>query len=929
MTLITTLTIPRLSQSYQKLGNSAFYQNTPILLSTRPKSSSSRRKFSLSSRQSSNSGTNASRSSTTKPDDLESKYPNHLIWHSTSRNANLAHSGPILEQVSDIFTFQGIRRVKTDGAFNNVTNLENVLNLKKTKEPKNTRKALKVAPPSIESPILTSTRKSSALYPKTTHSRTGDNKISKHTGACKMHSFIQFITTPTADTLGTALLLHFDDKRYLIGNIHEGTQRACIQRGTKLSKVSDIFLTGTTEWRNTGGLIGMVLTLADTVNLAKASVAEKALSKLKRDQSNNSESPMVPQEVEAKGNAEARLEKDNHLTVHGGPNLVHTVATARRFVFRKGLPIRINEHLEDGKKTGLGPNWTDEKLQIWTMPISPVNTGQGFTVSRSQSPRKRSFDEFSDVEDHVIPTMASQNESSKNMYIKGEEKKQETRRAVVASMFESAWRYDALQEVYLSQALNLTVHFVRNQETKKIERYAGPMPTTAEPLSDVKVLIRTAWPGALIEHLPSTTPSPIAMSYIIRNHRQRGKFLPSKAIALQVPKGPLFAELASGNDVLLEDGKTITPEMVLAEGKQGGGIAVVDLPSTHYVEGLVNRPEWTSAEVMDGVEAVIWILGPGVGSDECLSNFMQKFSHMKHIISSEDYCPNYLSMDSSASATIRLNQIDSTRYPLPIHDNTARLPVPQNDSEQGQKLDITPANRGLTIQLEPSVRIEPETSVPPLNTAVLLDEMSKEVLELARVAREELNSEQVRNETAEQNLPSPDAEIICLGTGSALPSKYRNVSGTLLRVPGYGSYLLDCGENTLGQLRRIFTPPELAEVLRDLKLIWISHLHADHHLGITSVIKAWSKENYGGENDTIKRSMNTSTKLLHDPAKMIREEKRLFVVGDSGITNWLHEYASVEDYGYDQLVPLAVYNSFPWLKWNDKPVGFETQDLIM
>lgn len=38
----------------------------------------------------------------------------------------------------------------------------------------------------------------------------------------KMRSYIQFLTTPTADTSGTCLLLHFDDKRYLVGNIHEG-----------------------------------------------------------------------------------------------------------------------------------------------------------------------------------------------------------------------------------------------------------------------------------------------------------------------------------------------------------------------------------------------------------------------------------------------------------------------------------------------------------------------------------------------------------------------------------------------------------------------------------------------------------------------------------------------------------------------------------
>ena len=63
----------------------------------------------------------------------------------------------------------------------------------------------------------------------------------------KMKSHIQFLTTPTADTPGTTLLIHFDNKRYIIGNISEGTQRAFVEYGARLIKVSYIFITGKTE----------------------------------------------------------------------------------------------------------------------------------------------------------------------------------------------------------------------------------------------------------------------------------------------------------------------------------------------------------------------------------------------------------------------------------------------------------------------------------------------------------------------------------------------------------------------------------------------------------------------------------------------------------------------------------------------------------
>lgn len=42
--------------------------------------------------------------------------------------------------------------------------------------------------------------------------------------------------------------------------------------------------------------------------------------------------------------------------------------------------------------------------------------------------------------------------------------------------------------------------------------------------------------------------------------------------------------------------------------------------------------------------------------------------------------------------------------------------------------------------------------------------------------------------------------------------------------------LLDVGEGTLGQIYR-FYGDESDDVIRKLKAIYISHLHADHHIG--------------------------------------------------------------------------------------------------
>ena len=768
----------------------------------------------------------------------------------------------------------------------------------------------------------------------------------------KMHNFIQFITTPTSDTPGTALLLHFDDKRYIIGNAHEGLQRASLQIGAKVLRSKDVFLTGRTEWQSNGGLLGMILTLADATKASAASKAEtarlKSEHKRKRDER---EGQRQKRDSDAKPDAKPdaspsqatptpastqSMEEDLMMRLHGGPNLFHTLATARSFIFRKGLPIKVFEHGGEKEKVDNAerdwePTWSDNRIQVWAMPINPSDVSERNESPRIDSPRKRSLGEF----------MAGEPPSQKEIFDQWsvlpippegqEERNQQIREKAVSEMFSSAWNAENLIEMPLREVKMPAVVFIRDQVTKELARYDGPLPDGTAPVPDVNVLVRRAWPGALIDFLPPTKRSSTAMSYIIRNHRMRGRFRPAAARERNVPSGPLWTALASGSSVQSSDGVTVTPDMVLEPSKDGSGVAVIDLPSSNYVHDLVCRSEWSVEKVMSGVKAIIWILGPGVIQDQTLLKFIEGQSEVQHIISAPEQCPNYLSMTSAASMAIRHNQIDPARYSIPVHNNVvpSTSENPSNPMEtllQALPKYCQPARRGLKLQLAPKFVVAEEAVVPTLDTALVVRETSQDALQLSQAAREEISSSAVQAQTLSQNLPSPDAEIICLGTGSAMPSQHRNVSATLLRVPGCGSYLMDCGENTLGQLKRMYTAPQLAEVLQDLKLIWISHLHADHHLGLTSVIKAWYEEVHG--KDAVKRPKPTIMEVMLDPIKLLEDGKRLCIVGHEHMMRWLEEYSSVEDFGYDHLVPLA---SCPVktqdrdvcsLEWNGVNVGF-------
>lgn len=82
-----------------------------------------------------------------------------------------------------------------------------------------------------------------------------------------------------------------------------------------------------------------------------------------------------------------------------------------------------------------------------------------------------------------------------------------------------------------------------------------------------------------------------------------------------------------------------------------------------------------------------------------------------------------------------------------------------------------------------------------------------------------------------------DAVVTFLGTASAEPSKYRNVSGILVHTPNSGNFILDCGEGSLSQIYRCFPEKIADKTILNLKAIFLSHVHADHHLGTVNVLQ--------------------------------------------------------------------------------------------
>src|SRR5690606_302726 len=87
--------------------------------------------------------------------------------------------------------------------------------------------------------------------------------------------------------------------------------------------------------------------------------------------------------------------------------------------------------------------------------------------------------------------------------------------------------------------------------------------------------------------------------------------------------------------------------------------------------------------------------------------------------------------------------------------------------------------------------------------------------------------------------------------------------------------LLDCGEGSMGQLFRHVggCRQRFQEQVNAIQVVWISHNHADHHLGLLRLLQL--------------RKVNNLNSNKDDP---------VLIIGPTPLQYWLKEYATVDKY---------------------------------
>ena len=310
-------------------------------------------------------------------------------------------------------------------------------------------------------------------------------------------------------------------------------------------------------------------------------------------------------------------------------------------------------------------------------------------------------------------------------------------------------------------------------------------------------------------------------NYHFKVNERTGRLDLNKCIELKVPVGPLLKNLKNGEDILLSNGNLVKQQDVCAPSLPGDEVLIIDCPHAAYLNSLISNEKLTELinQKNSRLKYVFHLSDIDVILEKQYQDWVNQFSpDIKHI-GLNAYCSN-LAFLATHQQLYLFNQFDSDLFSQPYYeDSPKQLPFESrikpaevlNNFDLGTKKNDRRYDK---VKLDFKQLEEEAYSIKGLKEAV--DEYKRKV--------KDINSE----------FAFP--EVIFLGTVSAAPSKYRNSSGIFINLNKQESCILDCGEGTLFSIIRQFGPEKYLEKLCNLKFIYCSHLHADHHIGLINIL---------------------------------------------------------------------------------------------
>ncbi|KAF3673225.1 TRNAse Z4 isoform 2 [Capsicum annuum] len=455
-------------------------------------------------------------------------------------------------------------------------------------------------------------------------------------------------------------------------------------------------------------------------------------------------------------------------------------------------------------------------------------------------------------------------------------------------------------------------------------RYSKVSKTTKEgssELDDPLVGVNHLAENLSVQRMHSTAefplkPGDLAVVYICELPEIKGKFDPKKAAALGLRPGPKYRELQLGNSVQSDHQDIMVhPSDVLDPSVPGPIVLVVDCPtpshlqelsSIHSLTPFYTYPSEQSKEMCKKVDCVIHLSPASITCTTEYQQWMSRFGEVQHVMAGHQLKNVEIPiLKSSARIATRLNYLCPQFFPSPGFWSLPRLKsLPSvskapNEFSLPSSCEVITAENLLKFHLRPLAQLGLDrTGIPEIiSRPKIIEDLISEIPEIVGASEHITqllhgnNNTNGGNTTLQANnvvikepwlqetalpcclegITREDMEIVLLGTGSSQPSKYRNVTSIFINLFTKGSILLDCGEGTLGQLKRRFGIEGADEAVKGLRCIWISHIHADHHTGLARIL-------------ALRRDLLKETP--HEP---------LVVVGPRQLKTFLDAYQKLED----------------------------------
>ncbi|KAF0976331.1 hypothetical protein FDP41_004637 [Naegleria fowleri] len=294
-----------------------------------------------------------------------------------------------------------------------------------------------------------------------------------------------------------------------------------------------------------------------------------------------------------------------------------------------------------------------------------------------------------------------------------------------------------------------------------------------------------------------------------------GKFDAEKANLLGIV-GADRGRLVKGETIQV-NGRTIKPEDIISPPTPGSEVLIINCPNEHYLTSLLSNKHFE--KYMSTVVSVIHCVPHHILTTPQYREFMDKFhKECDHVIVNEDSSKDASSFVSSCTNITEFSLVDKELF--------TQCLTPNYKSDSG-------SNRSQVIEQHPNAKVVYGESLMRYNLIPVryrgidnskvsyIHKIDPEQVEQTfyqnypaiakhlndykeRVAKEsDLNqTESHPQANILKKCSDEEFEIIFLGTGSSIPSKYRNVTGILLNLFDRGAILFDCGEGTLSQIYR-------------------------------------------------------------------------------------------------------------------------------